>query len=451
MKFTLNPYTLIANTHGEYCFILADIEHPIKLSPNDEQLKTLNNLYNNSFFEYDELCKIFNHDVVDALIKTGCFVPVSIDAQSMFSRTDAFFLTHNMPNARTNLNNKKVLILGCGGIGTHMAWHMTTLGVKKITLVDFDTVEESNLNRQLLFDCNDVGLTKTDVLKSKLAAINPNIQIETICSKIMSEKELENICLSDHYDLIIKALDSPAEFPIWLDHVAKEHKLPYIAGITMRENVLIGPSYIPDVSSVGWSDLMRSGTGGAEKVFGTAPSFGILLYHISDELAIEAFKILSGYGSPKYIDKIVCKNVITDKEEIIDKKDTQKALIKDTTSKKTLLLTNAILMIVLILACSQKWWFIPLLIIISLVIPFMVYNKSGDIIRYTFINSSLAAIGILTQVFPKIDISNPSSLISSVVILFTIYSITTLFSCLLSYCVQKVFSKHKNKKYRSRG
>ena len=98
---------------------------------------------------YDELCRMFDTSFIDELMCTGCPVPItidtSIDTSSLYSRINAFFLTHNMPNVRENLSDKKILILGCGDIGTHMAWHMATLGVKKVTLVNFDTVEVSNL------------------------------------------------------------------------------------------------------------------------------------------------------------------------------------------------------------------------------------------------------------------------------------------------------------------
>lgn len=448
MKLTLNPFALVVKADDTFNFILSDHVNPVQLKPNGVQLQVLENMHRGEFYPYDELCGNFDKSFVDELMRTGCLVPGAIDTNSLYSRTNAFFLTHNMPNARANLSDKKILILGCGGIGTHMAWHMATLGVNKITLVDFDTVEISNLNRQLLFDANDAGKTKTDVLKVKLEAINKDVVIETIHAKISSEHELEQICLSDDYSLIIKALDSPAEFPVWLDNVARKHSLTYIAGITMRENVLIGPSYIPGQSSYGWSDLMDINGNVAEKVFGTAPSLGVMLYHISDELAIEAFKILTGYGKPRYTDKILCKNIITDEEHIFQKQSSVNDGLK--TDKKNIswqtLMLNIILMITLAVAGTQVGWFIPITLIATMVIPFFVYRTSQDVVRCTFINATIFSIGLLVRYIGTVDLSTPVVLVSSLVMLFGVHSAVTLFACVMNYFTHKIFSKNTSER-----
>lgn len=444
MKLTLNPFALVVKADDTFNFILSDHVNPVQLKPNGVQLQVLENMHRGEFYPYDELCGTFDKSFVDELMRIGCLVPGAIDTNSLYSRTNAFFLTHNMPNARANLSDKKILILGCGGIGTHMAWHMATLGVNKITLVDFDTVEISNLNRQLLFDANDEGKTKTDVLKRKLEAINKDVVIETVHAKISSEEELEKICLSDNYSLIIKALDSPAEFPVWLDNVARNHKLTYIAGITMRENVLIGPSYIPGQSSYGWSDLMDIKGNVAEKVFGTAPSLGVMLYHISDELAIEAFKILTGYGKPKYTDKILCKNIITDEEHVFQKKISDKGGLmtnKQNATWQTLML-NIILMISLAVSGTQIGWFIPVALIAAMAIPFLVYRTSQDVVRCTFINATIFSIGLLVRYIGIVDLSTPVALVSSLVMLFGVHSAVTLFTCVMNYFTHKIFSRN---------
>lgn len=443
MKLTLNPFALVVKAGDTFNFILSDHMNPVQLKPDGVQLQALENMHRGEFYSYDDLCETFSKTFVDELMKTGCIVPGTIDTSSLYSRTNAFFLTHNMPNARASLSDKKVLILGCGGIGTHMAWHMATLGVSKITLVDFDTVEISNLNRQLLFDANDAGKTKTDVLKVKLEAINKDVVIETIHAKISSEHELEQICLSDDYSLIIKALDSPADFPIWLDNVARKHSLTYIAGITMRENVLIGPSYIPGKSTYGWSDLMDIKGNVAEKVYGTAPSLGVMLYHISDELAIEAFKILTGYGKPKYTDRILCKNIITDEEHVFQKEISDNDDLK--TDKKNVswqtLMLNIVLMISLAVAGTQVGWFIPVSLIAAMVIPFVVYRTSQNVVRCTFINATIFSIGLLVRCISTVDLSTLEALVSSLVMLFGVHSAVTLFACVMNYFGHKVFSR----------
>lgn len=446
MKFTLNPYTLVINQKGVYNFILSDVSSSVSFAPSEEQVSIIENMHKGTFYEYEELCNAFGKEATDNLVKTGCVIPGTIDTSSMHSRTNAFFLTHNMPEARAKLSSKKILILGCGGIGTHMAWHMTALGVNSITLVDFDTVEESNLNRQLLFDRNDVGTVKTETLKKKLEAINTEININTICAKISSEEELEKICLTDKYDLIIKALDSPAQFPDWLDSVARKHNLTYIAGITMRENVLVGPTFIPGQSSYGWSELMNVKDGGAEKVYGTSPSLGILLYHISDELAIEAFKILTGYGKPKYTDKILCKNIITDEEHYFQKEASavENTSVKTENASGRCLVMNIMLMAAMAIACTQITWFIPVALVMAMAMPFFLYKSSKDVVKCTFINATVFAVGILVRLVGSVDLSSPVSLVSSLVMLFGVHSAITLVACTVNFFLHKVVYKNKD-------
>ncbi len=75
------------------------------------------------------------------------------------------------------LANSSILIAGIGGLGCVVADGLTRAGLGKLILIDKDTVEISNLNRQILFDQNDLGKSKVEVAKRKLQAINPNLEV----------------------------------------------------------------------------------------------------------------------------------------------------------------------------------------------------------------------------------------------------------------------------------
>lgn len=447
MKLTLNPYTLIIKDNNRLLFILSDANNPIVSEIDDEKLHVLQQLHEGAFLDQSDLCNIFSEQTVKDLLTTGSFLPVSVDTESMFSRTNAFFMSHNMPNARASLMSKKVLILGCGGIGTHMAWHMAALGISKLTLVDFDIVEKSNFNRQLLFDNADIGRDKAEVLKEKLAAVNSDIVIETINKRIGSEEDLESVCTSDKFDLIIKALDTPTEFPIWLDNVAQRNKITYVSGITMRENVLIGPSYVPDVSKHGMSELLNlKNPGNSEKLYGTSPSLGIMLYNISDELAVEAFKLLTGYGKPKYIDTILCKNILTDESyyisgnHILEKKSD---FGTNGSMKKELVLELAVMIALTDAGLFEKIFF-PAAFIAVILLSIFIYRSRRDAVRCAFINASIFSIGVLIALLKTVDVSTPLSLISSAAILFGIHSALTLMICIITCFVKSVFIKRSD-------
>ena len=68
----------------------------------------------------------------------------------------------------SKISQSRILILGCGGTGTHVAWNLAALGIRNFVLIDDDKVELSNLNRQLLYDLNDIGTYKVDALEKNL-------------------------------------------------------------------------------------------------------------------------------------------------------------------------------------------------------------------------------------------------------------------------------------------
>ena len=84
-----------------------------------------------------------------------------------------------------SFKNKVILVFGLGGVGGTALEALARSGFMNFIIVDFDKVDESNLNRQILYTKNDVGLDKTIAAKNKLLSINPDIKIETISTKIM--------------------------------------------------------------------------------------------------------------------------------------------------------------------------------------------------------------------------------------------------------------------------
>lgn len=108
-------------------------------------------------------------------------------------------------DGQNKLEKSKVLIVGAGGLGAPVSVYLTEAGIGSITLIDFDVVNISNLNRQFLYNENDIGKTKIEVATKYLKTLNKNIDIRGINEKITSENA-ESI-LKD-YDLIIDCLDN---------------------------------------------------------------------------------------------------------------------------------------------------------------------------------------------------------------------------------------------------
>ncbi|WP_169942859.1 sulfur carrier protein ThiS adenylyltransferase ThiF [Campylobacter sp. RM15925] len=113
----------------------------------------------------------------------------------MFSR--------NVAGATDALNELNITICGAGGIGSNLAVMLVRSGVKKLTIIDFDTVELSNLNRQHYF-LKDIGKPKVVALKEVLESIS-QVQIEAIEAKITAENAKE---ILKNFDVICEAFDS---------------------------------------------------------------------------------------------------------------------------------------------------------------------------------------------------------------------------------------------------
>ena len=101
------------------------------------------------------------------------------------------------------LNNIKISIVGIGGIGCPLAQYLVNSGIRELTLVDGDSIEKSNLNRQILFDINDLGYKKVKVAKKKLQQINNNCKINILDSNIDSNN-IESLINSS---IIVDATD----------------------------------------------------------------------------------------------------------------------------------------------------------------------------------------------------------------------------------------------------
>ncbi len=103
------------------------------------------------------------------------------------------------------LKSASVLIIGAGGLGSPLAFYLTAAGVGRIGIVDFDVVDFSNLQRQIIHTTNDVGRSKLESAREKLSALNPNVEIETYETRLTSENALEII---KDYDIIIDGTDN---------------------------------------------------------------------------------------------------------------------------------------------------------------------------------------------------------------------------------------------------
>lgn len=99
----------------------------------------------------------------------------------------------------------KVLVIGAGGLGCPVLQYLTAAGVGTIGIIDFDVVDETNLQRQILFTVNDIGKNKAITAKERLEQLNPFVKFEVYPQKLTSKNALE---IFKHYDVVVDGTDN---------------------------------------------------------------------------------------------------------------------------------------------------------------------------------------------------------------------------------------------------
>lgn len=108
-------------------------------------------------------------------------------------------------DAQRKIKAGSVLCIGAGGLGSPAAMYLAAAGIGRLGIVDFDVVDFSNLQRQIIHTTDDVGRTKLASAKSKINAMNPHVQVETYETSLTSENALE---LFSKYDVILDGTDN---------------------------------------------------------------------------------------------------------------------------------------------------------------------------------------------------------------------------------------------------
>lgn len=109
-------------------------------------------------------------------------------------------------DGQEKLKNARVLVVGAGGLGSAAATYLVTAGVGTLGLADFDVVDATNIQRQILYSSKDVGKTKADAAKQRLVSLNPELEV-IAHGTLLSQKNALDI-IKD-YDIAIDGTDNP--------------------------------------------------------------------------------------------------------------------------------------------------------------------------------------------------------------------------------------------------
>jgi molybdopterin synthase sulfurylase moeB len=133
-------------------------------------------------------------------------------------------------DGQETLKSSKMLIVGLGGLGCAASQYLAVAGVGHLTLLDFDTVDLSNLQRQVLHDDSRLGIPKVESAKLSLQRLNPHIEINAI-HQLLDEQQLHD--LVGKFDVVLDCTDNITTRN-QLDLACSAHKIPLISGAAIR-------------------------------------------------------------------------------------------------------------------------------------------------------------------------------------------------------------------------
>lgn len=205
-------------------------------------------------------------------------------------------------DGQKRLKNARVLVIGAGGLGAPTLLYLAAAGVGTLGVIDFDVVDESNLQRQVIHGVADIGRPKVDSARDSIAAINPLVTVQAHNQQLTTDNAVE---LFAGYDLILDGTDNFATRYLVNDAAVLAGK-PYVWGSIYRFEGQI---------SVFWEDA-PDGPDGEKRGLnyrdlypeppppGMVPScaeggvLGILCASVGSVMGTEAVKLITGIGEP---------------------------------------------------------------------------------------------------------------------------------------------------------
>lgn len=146
------------------------------------------------------------------------------------------------------LAQRHVLVVGVGGVGAYAAEMLVRGGVGELTIVDADTVNESNINRQLVALHSTVGLAKTDVLAARLTDINPELKLH-VHTVFLKDELTTSLLDAAHYDFVVDAIDTLSP-KVYLIQSSMEKGIPVISSM--------GAGAKSDITRIEIADISKS-------------------------------------------------------------------------------------------------------------------------------------------------------------------------------------------------
>ncbi|MFP7170064.1 ThiF family adenylyltransferase [Terribacillus sp. 7520-G] len=214
----------------------------------------------------------------------------------------------NRYDYQKKINETTILLLGLGGGGSNILTLLSGLGPKKIIIVDYDNVEESNLGRQLLYKESDIGLPKCEVAAKAISEMNSHIIIEAHNKKIETTEDV--LQFTEGVDLVICAIDEPPfEAQRTVNQAVIKANIPCVFG---AHQVSRGRVFTVIPGKTGCFDCLNLHFSvndpkfieqfvGFRNINFAPPSiaYAPAIYQLTSAIVDEAVRVITGYAQPR--------------------------------------------------------------------------------------------------------------------------------------------------------
>ena len=185
-----------------------------------------------------------------------------------------------------------VLVIGAGGLGSPALLYLGSAGIGTLTVVDHDSVDLTNLQRQIIHDTARVGLTKATSAAQSIAAINPDVRVRALVERARAERLHELVGAAD---VVLDCSDNFATRHA-VNRACVAHTKPLVAGAAIRFDGQISVYDVRSAASPCYACLFPEDAGFEEVRCATMGVFAPLVGIIGSMQAAEALKLLAGIG-----------------------------------------------------------------------------------------------------------------------------------------------------------
>jgi bacteriocin biosynthesis cyclodehydratase domain-containing protein len=146
------------------------------------------------------------------------------------------------------LSTARVTVIGCGGLGTWALAALAGAGVRRLRIVDHDTVERSNLNRQVLYSPADIGVPKVQAAAAWLRAFDARAEVEPVTRMVDGPEAADRVVAGS--DAVVLVADQPAyELARWVNAASLRNRVPFVTAGQLPPLLKVGPFHVPGMTA----------------------------------------------------------------------------------------------------------------------------------------------------------------------------------------------------------